>query len=160
MLFIHYSHSRYLWIRLSLYEKKLTRIIDYLVENANRYYDRDSLVANSGYGSLLSSLLEGPCALDYSKVKTNYHFYTDPPADELVQRHRIGSSHPTPPTARGSIPNYKRSLNTSSEDGSCGSFKSNSSVSAKEYVESLHQNCREILLYGKNNVLVLPVCCK
>jgi hypothetical protein len=28
---------------------------------------------------------------------------------------------------------------------------------AKEYVESLHQNSRATLLYGKNNVLVLPV---
>lgn len=38
------------------------------------------------------------------------------------------------------------------------SFKSNSLVSAsKDYVESLHQNSRATLLYGKNNVLVLPV---
>lgn len=27
----------------------------------------------------------------------------------------------------------------------------------KDYVESLHQNNRATLLYGKNNVLVLPV---
>lgn len=33
----------------------------------------------------------GPCALDYSKTKTQDHFWTDPPADELVQRHRISS---------------------------------------------------------------------
>lgn len=30
-------------------------------------------------------------------------------------------------------------------------------VSTKDYVESLHQNNRATLLYGKNNVLVLPV---
>lgn len=29
--------------------------------------------------------------------------------------------------------------------------------SAREYVESLHQNSRTHLLYGKNNVLVQPV---
>ena len=34
----------------------------------------------------------GPCALDYTKMKTTDHFWTDPPADELVQRHRIHSS--------------------------------------------------------------------
>lgn len=34
----------------------------------------------------------GPCALDFSKMKTQDHFWTDPPADELVQRHRIHSS--------------------------------------------------------------------
>lgn len=75
---------RYLWIRLALYEKKLSRIIDHLVTNATRYYDRDSLVADPDYGSILSSLLVGPCALDYSRAKTADHFWTDPPADELV----------------------------------------------------------------------------
>ena len=30
-------------------------------------------------------------------------------------------------------------------------------MSAKEYVESLHQNSRTQLLYGKNNVMVQPV---
>lgn len=153
-----FTYFRYLWIRLALYEKKLSKIIDHLVTNATRYYERDSLVADADYGSILSSLLVGPCALEYSKAKTNDHYYSDPPADELVQRHRISSGHPTPPTCRRPMFNFKRSLNASSEDGSTGSFKSNSSVSvAKDYVESLHQNSRETLLYGKNNVLVLPV---
>jgi len=31
------------------------------------------------------------------------------------------------------------------------------SLSARDYVESLHQNSRATLLYGKNNVLVQPV---
>lgn len=31
------------------------------------------------------------------------------------------------------------------------------SLSAREYVESLHQNSRVTLLFGKNNVLVQPV---
>lgn len=30
-------------------------------------------------------------------------------------------------------------------------------MSAKEYVESLHQNSKSTLLYGKNNVMVQPV---
>ena len=30
-------------------------------------------------------------------------------------------------------------------------------LSAKDYVESLHQNARSILLYGKNSVVVQPV---
>jgi hypothetical protein len=30
-------------------------------------------------------------------------------------------------------------------------------TSAKEYVESLHQNNKSTLIYGKNNVLVQPV---
>uniref|UniRef100_A0A8D8KP05 Small G protein signaling modulator 1 n=2 Tax=Culex pipiens TaxID=7175 RepID=A0A8D8KP05_CULPI len=148
---------KFLWIRLALYEKKLSRIIDHLVTNATRYYERDSLVADPDYGSILSSLLVGPCALDYSRAKTADHFWTDPPADELVQRHRISSGNPTSPAIRRPMLNFKRSLHTSSDEGSMASFKSNSLVSAsKDYVESLHQNSRATLLYGKNNVLVLP----
>lgn len=49
-----------------------------------RYYEKDALVADPDYGSILSSLLVGPCALDYSRTKTPDHFWTDPPADELV----------------------------------------------------------------------------
>lgn len=75
---------KYLWIRLALFEKQLAKIIDYLVLNAHKYYDKDSLVADPDYGSILSSLLVGPCALDYSRTKTPDHFWTDPPADELV----------------------------------------------------------------------------
>ncbi|KAF5307401.1 hypothetical protein FQR65_LT06915 [Abscondita terminalis] len=144
---------KYLWIRLALFEKQLSRIIDYLVANANRYYDKDALVADPDYGSILSSLLVGPCALDYSRTKTADHFWTDPPADELLQRHRISSSHSTPPPVRRPIPNFRRSLNTSSEDST---NRCATQHIAKDYVESLHQNSRATLLFGKNNVLVSP----
>lgn len=112
----------------------------------------------SDYGSILSSLLVGPCALEYSRAKTPDHYWTDPPADELVQRHRISSlSHSNSQTKGRPMLNFKRSLH-SSEDSGVGTYKSNSPAStAKDYVESLHQNSRATLLYGKNNVLVLPV---
>ncbi|XP_037931928.1 small G protein signaling modulator 2-like [Teleopsis dalmanni] len=48
---------KYLWIRLALYEKRLSKIIEHLVNNANNYYDRDALVADPDFGSILSSLL-------------------------------------------------------------------------------------------------------
>jgi hypothetical protein len=35
----------------------------------------------------------GPCALEFTRVKTSDHFWTDPHADELVQRHRMHSSN-------------------------------------------------------------------
>ncbi|XP_069683342.1 small G protein signaling modulator 2-like isoform X2 [Periplaneta americana] len=143
---------RYLWIRLALFEKQLAVIIDYLVQNSSKYYEKDSLVADPDYGSILSSLLVGPCALDYSKTKTQDHYWTDPPADELVQRHRISSGHATPPSCRRPTLNFRRSLHAvSSEEG-----HRQVPLSAKDYVESLHQNSRATLLYGKNNVLVLP----
>lgn len=75
---------RYLWIRIALFERQLAKIIEHLVSNANRYYERDALVADPDYGSILSSLLVGPCALEYSKAKPPACFWTDPPADELV----------------------------------------------------------------------------
>ncbi|XP_067015319.2 small G protein signaling modulator 2 [Anabrus simplex] len=147
------SPPRYLWIRLALFEKQLARIIDHLVQNSSKYYEKDSLVADPDYGSILSSLLVGPCALDFSKTKTQDHYWTDPPADELVQRHRISSGHATPPSCRRPALNFRRSLHAvSSEESHRGA----SPISAKDYVESLHQNSRATLLYGKNNVLVLP----
>lgn len=45
-------------------------------------------------------------------------------------------------------------MNTSSEDSSAS--RTNTQSFAKDYVESLHQNSRATLLFGKNNVLVLP----
>lgn len=147
---------RYLWIRIALYEKKLARIIDHLVTNASRYYDKESLVADPDYGSILSSLLVGPCALDYSRNKTQDHFWTDPSANELVQRHII-PSQTTPQSSRRPMLNIKR-IHTSSDDSGVSSYKSSSPAStAKDYVESLHQNSRATLLYGKNNVMVHPV---
>ncbi|CAG9138229.1 unnamed protein product [Plutella xylostella] len=107
---------RYLWIRLALFERQLAKIIEHLVGTAPRYYERDALVADPDYGSILSSLLVGPCALEYSKAKAPACFWTDPPADELVQRHRMSAGTTTPPTVRRPILNYRRSLNTSSDD--------------------------------------------
>ncbi|XP_059487070.1 small G protein signaling modulator 2-like isoform X2 [Neocloeon triangulifer] len=147
---------RYLWLRLALFEKQLAKIIDHLVQNSSKYYEKDALVSDPDYGSILSSLLVGPCALDYSRTKTQDHFWTDPPADELVQRHRIsGHNSSTPPVTRRPALNFRRSLHgvTTTEESMPRPLTSSC---AKEYVESLHQNSRATLLYGKNNVLVLP----
>ncbi|KAF9805825.1 hypothetical protein SFRURICE_009457 [Spodoptera frugiperda] len=152
------SRLRHLWIRIALFERQLAKIIEHLVNNANRYYERDALVADPDYGSILSSLLVGPCALEYSKAKAPACFWTDPPADELVQRHRMSAGTTTPPSVRRPILNFKRSLNASSDDGgssNTGTGKAAGS-SAKDYVESLHQNSTATLLYGKNNVRVQP----
>ncbi|XP_046964352.1 small G protein signaling modulator 2-like [Vanessa cardui] len=150
--------SKYLWIRIALFERQLAKIIEHLVNNASRYYEREALVADPDYGSILSSLLVGPCALEYSKAKAPACFWTDPPADELVQRHRMSAGTTTPPSVRRPILNFRRSLNASSDDGSTvttGTANATAS-NAKDYVESLHQNSRATLLYGKNNVRVQP----
>ncbi|KAM6156005.1 small G protein signaling modulator 1 [Rhynchocyon petersi] len=83
-------------------------------------------------------------------MKTADHFWTDPSADELVQRHRIHSSYlrQDSPTKRPALCIQKRHSSASMDD--------RPSLSARDYVESLHQNSRATLLYGKNNVLVQP----
>ncbi|XP_041911800.1 small G protein signaling modulator 1 [Arvicola amphibius] len=141
---------KHLWIRTALFERVLDKIVHYLVENSSKYYEKEALLMDPVDGPILASLLVGPCALEYTKMKTADHFWTDPSADELVQRHRIHSSHlrQDSPTKRPALCIQKRH--------SSGSMDDRPSVSARDYVESLHQNSRATLLYGKNNVLVQP----
>ncbi|XP_025892475.1 small G protein signaling modulator 1 isoform X2 [Nothoprocta perdicaria] len=141
---------KHLWIRTALFDKVLDKIVHYLVENCSKYYEKEALLMDPVDGPILASLLVGPCALEYTKMKTADHFWTDPSADELVQRHRIHSSHcrQDSPTKRPALCIQKRH--------SSGSMDDRPSLSARDYVESLHQNSRATLLYGKNNVLVQP----
>ncbi|KAM6052614.1 small G protein signaling modulator 1 isoform 2-T2 [Chlamydotis macqueenii] len=141
---------KHLWIRTALFDKVLDKIVHYLVENSSKYYEKEALLMDPVDGPILASLLVGPCALEYTKMKTADHFWTDPSADELVQRHRIHSSHcrQDSPTKRPALCIQKRH--------SSGSMDDRPSLSARDYVESLHQNSRATLLYGKNNVLVQP----
>lgn len=52
--------------------------------------------------------------------------------------------------------NFQIRNTSSSSEESSKSFHQ----SARDYVESLHQNSKTTLLYGKNNVLVQPVSMK
>ncbi|KAF4082375.1 hypothetical protein AMELA_G00150910 [Ameiurus melas] len=140
---------KHLWIRTALTEKVLDKIVLYLVENSSKFYEREALLRDPVDGPILASLLVGPCALEYTKAKTANHFWTDPSADELVQRHRIHSGHcrQDSPTKRPALIQKRQSS---------GSMDDRPSLSARDYVESLHQNSRATLLFGKNNVLVQP----
>lgn len=204
---------RFLWIRIALFEKYLVSIVDHVVKNSTKYYERNALVSDPVAGQIFASLLVGPCALDYTKIKTQDQYWTDPPADELVQRHRISSSicSPNPATANNSMTattamgttttttnginqstppssrkplgmNYRRNFtytngvgnenyhnhynhyyhnhNYYDEHQSSPILRTSSNIcwSPKDYVESLHQNSKSTLLYGKNNVIMQPVC--
>ncbi|XP_050976952.1 small G protein signaling modulator 1 isoform X1 [Labeo rohita] len=140
---------KHLWIRTALTEKLLDKIVLYLVENSSKFYEREGLLRDPVDGPILASLLVGPCALEYTKAKTANHFWTDPSADELVQRHRIHSGHcrQDSPTKRPALIQKRQSS---------GSMDDRPSLWARDYVESLHQNSRATLLFGKNNVLVQP----
>uniref|UniRef100_A0A674EMR1 Small G protein signaling modulator 1-like n=1 Tax=Salmo trutta TaxID=8032 RepID=A0A674EMR1_SALTR len=140
---------RNLWIRTALMEKLLDKIVMYLVENSSTFYDSEAILMDPVDGPILASLLVGPCALEYTKVKTADHFWTDPSADELVQRHRIHSGH-----CRQDSPSRRPALIQKRQ--SSGSMEDRPILWARDYVESLHQNNRATLLFGKNNVLVQP----
>ncbi|XP_070759825.1 small G protein signaling modulator 1 [Enoplosus armatus] len=141
-----------LWIRTALFEKVLDKIVLYLVENCCKYYEKEAVLMDPVDGPILASLLVGPCALEYTKMKTADHFWTDPSADELVQRHRIHGGHcrQDSPTKRPALCIQKRHSSSSMDE------RPSPSPSARDYVESLHQNNRVTLLFGKNNVLVQP----
>ncbi|XP_042271187.1 small G protein signaling modulator 2 isoform X2 [Thunnus albacares] len=143
---------KHIWVRTALFEKVLDKIVQYIVDNSSKYYEREALMHDSVFGPILAALLVGPCALEYTKLKTSDHFWTDPSANELVQRHRIHGAHRGQDASAGRRPalgiHKRQSSGSMSED--------RFAASAREYVESLHQNSRTHLLYGKNNVLVQP----
>nr|XP_019943591.1 PREDICTED: small G protein signaling modulator 2-like [Paralichthys olivaceus] len=143
---------KHIWVRTALFEKVLDDIVQYIVDNSSKYYEREALMHDSVFGPILAALLVGPCALEYTKLKTSDHLWTDPSANELVQRHRIHGAHRSQDTTAGRRP----ALGIRKRQSSGSMSEDRFAASAREYVESLHQNSRTHLLYGKNNVLVQP----
>ncbi|KAM3934989.1 small G protein signaling modulator 2 isoform 5-T5 [Leptodactylus fuscus] len=143
---------KHIWVRTALIEKVLDKIVQYIVDNSSKYYEKESLMADPVCGPILAVLLVGPCALEYTKLKTADHYWTDPSADELVQRHRIHGAH----IRQDSSPCKRPALGIKKRHSSGSMSEDKFAASAREYVESLHQNSRIHLLYGKNNVLVQP----
>ncbi|KAI5626773.1 small G protein signaling modulator 2 isoform X4, partial [Silurus asotus] len=143
---------KHIWVRTALFDKVLDKIVQYIVDNSSKYYEREALMHDSVFGPILAALLVGPCALEYTKLKTSDHFWTDPSANELVQRHRIHGAH----RGQEASPSRRPALGIRKRQSSGSMSEDKFSASAREYVESLHQNSRVHLLYGKNNVLVQP----
>ncbi|XP_037664038.1 small G protein signaling modulator 2 isoform X5 [Choloepus didactylus] len=143
---------KHIWVRTALIEKVLDRVVQYLVEScSSKFYEKEALLADPVFGPILASLLVGPCALEYTKLKTADHYWTEPSADELVQRHRIRG-----PSNRQDSPAKRPALGIRKRHSSGSASEDRLAACAREYVESLHQNSRTRLLYGKNNVLVQP----
>ncbi|XP_047248641.1 small G protein signaling modulator 2 isoform X2 [Girardinichthys multiradiatus] len=143
---------KHIWVRTALFEKVLDKIIQHIVDNSSNFYEREALMHDPVFGPILAALLVGPCALEYTKLKTSDHFWTDPSANELVQRHRIHGAHRSLDVSSGRRP----ALGIRKRQSSGSMSEDRFAASAREYVESLHQNSRTHLLYGKNNVLVQP----
>ncbi|GIX93343.1 small G protein signaling modulator 1 [Caerostris extrusa] len=51
------SNPRFLWIRLALFEKKLAKIVDHLVHNSSKYYEKEALISDPVCGQIFASLL-------------------------------------------------------------------------------------------------------
>ncbi|KAM4627962.1 small G protein signaling modulator 2 [Polymixia lowei] len=143
---------KHIWVRTALFEKVLDKIVQYIVDNSSKYYEREALMHDPVFGPILAALLVGPCALEYTKLKTSDHFWTDPSANELVQRHRIHGAH----RGQDASPSRRPALGIRKRQSSGNMSEDKFAASAREYVESLHQNSHTHLLYGKNNVLVQP----
>ncbi|XP_017345772.1 small G protein signaling modulator 2 isoform X3 [Ictalurus punctatus] len=143
---------KHIWVRTALFDKVLDKIVQYIVDNSSKYYEKEALMHDSVFGPILAALLVGPCALEYTKLKTSDHFWTDPSANELVQRHKIHGAH----RVQEASPSRRPALGIRKRQSSGSMSEDKFAASAREYVESLHQNSRVHLLYGKNNVLVQP----
>ncbi|XP_028396533.1 small G protein signaling modulator 1-like [Dendronephthya gigantea] len=144
------KNIKFLWIRVALVEKLLAKILGSLVEHADKFYEPTAILADPVNGPLVANLLAGPCALDYSKMKTPDGRWSDPSADELVQRHRI---HSGLSLRRRQTSFDKPQLSSTSPLPE--EFVVAPSL-AREHVESLHQNASANMLFGKNNVEVQP----
>ena len=87
-------------------------------------------------------------------MKTPDSYWTDPTADELVQRHRIHSGlFQQTPSMTTSTSRPRLAAKKASYDENLGVAP----LLAREHIESLHQNSHAALLYGKNNVYLEPV---
>ncbi|CAF0925160.1 unnamed protein product [Adineta ricciae] len=164
-------YNRYLWIRMALTHRLLHKIVEYIVDNSSTYYEPYALVCNSVQGPILASLLVGPCALEFTRVKTVDHLWSDPHADELVQRHRLHNNNRPTVNSTSMAMNKKNPNSVKCRPSLQMNLKSHASSSgeetqrhiqlisinpAREYVDSLHQNAKSQLLYGKNNIFVQP----
>ncbi|KAB1254180.1 Small G protein signaling modulator 1 [Camelus dromedarius] len=113
---------KHLWIHTALSERVVTCPGTHSKGGCSKYYEKEALLMDPVDGPILASLLAGLCALECTKMKTSDHFWTDPSADELVQRHRTHSSHlwQDSPTKRPVLCIQKRHLTVSLHLRLCG----------------------------------------
>ena len=140
---------RYNWIRIALIEKTIVSLVTSLSVNCEKVYHEESLIRNAVTGELFVNLLSGLIALDYTKTKTPDHFWSDPPAQELIDRR----------AAKGDQPKHLRHASSSFTVCTPSALhyvtdNDPSSCHARSLVASLYQNSSSVLLFGKNNVTV------
>eukprot|EP00794_Sanderia_malayensis_P013872 gene13872-15320_t len=141
-------NTKHLWIKVALLERCLAKFCNVLMQRSEEFYENDAFLADQVFGPSLVWLLDGPCSLDYSKMKTVDSSWTDPSAGELVLRHRIygGTSSSSSPQL---IKPQLFMMTQSNIDPITGAPQL-----AREHVDSLHQNAHSSLMFGKNNVFI------
>ncbi len=151
MFNINSNNCSFIWIKIALLNKCLMEIVELIIENSNKFYMPFGLIADPFDGSLFCSLLIGPCTLDVTRIKSVNDFWSDPNADELINRYNLSNiSNYLEPL---SILMYEKISPTKAVINNNKQIISNH----KDYVESIHQNNKSQLIYGKNNVLVNQV---
>jgi hypothetical protein len=184
------NNLKLVWLKIAIIEKSLTAIIDALQESSARFYTPEALMADASDAAILSSLVAGPCALEYTRFKTCDNLFTDQNADELIRRHKmhiylLNSASNALTNASGygmnggdavkqqpanslihfspvktsrifaSSQNAAVAATSATASGSSGSVSG--AYNPKEYVESLHQNVKTQLIYGKNHTSINKV---
>ena len=71
---------KFLWIRMALLNKQLIKIIDHIINCSSKFYSPYALIADPVDGPIFSSLLIGPCALEYTRMKSCDNMWNDPNA--------------------------------------------------------------------------------
>lgn len=125
---------KFLWVRLALLNKCLTKIVDFIINNSpGQYYAASALCADPVDGVILSSLLVGPCALEFTRMKVCENLWQDPNATELIQRHRMqGSSSLTQSYAKIAIIQSRDNKSAHSNETKTKALKSKTTCSEAE----------------------------
>jgi hypothetical protein len=178
------TNLKLFWLKVAIIEKKVATILECIQGSASKHYHPYALMSDSVFGSMVAQLLAGPCALEYTRIKTCDSLFTDQNADELIRRHKIHSqlvtgTHGVAGMKMGNLMPEKIANSNAFGNGMVNSWAcfspikspkgsrehsqamatstSNTSYNAKEYVESLHQNMKTQLIYGKNHISVNKV---
>ncbi|EDV23756.1 uncharacterized protein TRIADDRAFT_57273 [Trichoplax adhaerens] len=147
---IHPALAKHRWILIALMERKLIPIIEELMRVSSKFYESEALMLHTVDGPLLVNLIVGVCALEFTRMKTPDNVWSDPSAEELVKRDRIHSTESFSRMNSQTKPTLGKMNSAISVDDI------RSKYSARDHVESMHQNGSATLLYGKNNVLAQP----
>ncbi|KAM7399830.1 hypothetical protein PAMP_019073 [Pampus punctatissimus] len=49
---------KHIWVRTALFEKVLDKIVQYIVDNSSKYYEKEALMHDSVFGPILAALLD------------------------------------------------------------------------------------------------------